>query len=47
MGARWYTGRGPTRARTTISGDWVFVTLLDTMTKGERQLAANGEGDWE
>lgn len=41
-----YTGRGPTRARTTISGRWVFITLEDTLTKGERQLAANGHGDW-
>jgi uncharacterized protein YbcI len=22
-----YTGRGPTRARTTINGEWIFVTL--------------------
>jgi uncharacterized protein YbcI len=37
-----YTGRGPTRARTTINGDWIFVTLTDTLTKGERTLAASG-----
>src|SRR3954463_15721809 len=41
-----HTGRGPTRARTTISGAWVFITLEDTLTKGERQLAANGQEDW-
>jgi uncharacterized protein YbcI len=41
-----YTGRGPTRARTVISGDWVFVTLSDTLTKGERRLAENGKGDF-
>jgi uncharacterized protein YbcI len=40
-----YTGRGPTRARTTISNRWVFVTLEDTLTKGERQLIANGHSD--
>ncbi len=40
-----YTGRGPTRARTTISGPWVFITLEDTLTKGERQLVAHGFGD--
>jgi uncharacterized protein YbcI len=40
-----YTGRGPTKARTTISGDWVFITLEDTLTKGERQLATNGHAD--
>jgi uncharacterized protein YbcI len=34
-----YTGRGPTRARTTINGEWVFVTLSETLTKGERKLA--------
>jgi uncharacterized protein YbcI len=33
-----YTGRGATRARTTINGEWIFVIL----TKGERKLAANG-----
>jgi uncharacterized protein YbcI len=37
-----YTGRGPTRARTTINGDWIFVTLTDILTKGERKLAATG-----
>jgi uncharacterized protein YbcI len=37
--------RGPTRARTTINGDWIFVTLIDTLTKGERTLANNGRAD--
>jgi uncharacterized protein YbcI len=37
-----YTGRGPTRARTTISGDMVTVTLRDSLTKAERTLADNG-----
>lgn len=41
-----YTGRGPTRARTTLNGDWVFVTLLDTLTKGERKLAESGRGEF-
>jgi uncharacterized protein YbcI len=40
-----YTGRGPTRARTTISNRWVFVTLEETLTKGERQLVANGHAE--
>lgn len=40
-----YTGRGPTKARTTLSGAWVFITLQDTLTKGERQLALNGQGE--
>jgi uncharacterized protein YbcI len=37
-----YMGRGPTRARTTIDGEWIFVTLSETLTKGERKLAAAG-----
>lgn len=40
-----YTGRGPTKARTTITHDWVFVTLEDTLTKGERTLAERGHAD--
>lgn len=40
-----YTGRGPTRARTHISGDLVAVVLQDTMTKGERSLIRDGEED--
>ena len=38
-----YTGRGPTKARTTISRDLVVILLADTMTKAEKTLAANGE----
>ena len=41
-----YTGRGPTRARTTINGDWIFVTPSDTLTKGERKLAEAGRMDF-
>jgi uncharacterized protein YbcI len=41
-----YTGRGPTRARTTINGEWVFVTLSETMTKGERTLVAAGKAQF-
>jgi uncharacterized protein YbcI len=40
-----YTGRGPTRARTHLSGDLVAVVLHDTMTKGERSLIRDGERD--
>jgi len=40
-----YTGRGPTKARTVIAGRWVFITLEDTLTKGERQLASNGHSE--
>src|SRR4051812_43987213 len=38
-----YTGRGPTRARTHLSGDLVAVVLEDTMTRGERSLIRDGE----
>ncbi len=41
-----YTGRGPTKARTTISGDLVVVVLAATMTKAEKTLALNGEGNF-
>jgi uncharacterized protein YbcI len=41
-----YTGRGPKRARTVMAGDWIFVTLSDTLTKGERRLAENGKADF-
>ena len=40
-----YTGRGPTKARTVMGGDSVFVILQDTMTRGERTLVGNGEED--
>jgi uncharacterized protein YbcI len=37
-----YTGRGPTKARTTIGRNHVLVVLADTLTKGERSLAEAG-----
>jgi uncharacterized protein YbcI len=37
-----YTGRGPTRARTSIRDNLVVVLLEDTLTKGERRLVAQG-----
>ena len=42
---REYTGRGPTRARTTINGDSVMIVLGDILTKGERKLAENGKAE--
>ena len=42
---REYTGRGPTKARTTIHDDVVLVMLEDTLTKGERALVAYGSVD--
>jgi uncharacterized protein YbcI len=38
-----YTGRGPTRARTTISDDLIVCLLADTLTKSERRLVDGGE----
>ena len=38
------TGRGPTKAKTTIGENGVFVVLQDTLTTGERTLAEAGEG---
>ena len=40
-----YTGRGPTKARTTIRDDTVICVTQDNMTKAERRLAAEGETD--
>lgn len=37
-----YTGRGPTKAWTSLDGDLVTVVLQDTLTKGERSLVADG-----
>ena len=39
------TGRGPTKARTTVGRDHVLVMLRDTLTKGELKLAEAGFGD--
>ena len=40
-----YTGRGPTKARAVVEGNAVVCLLQDTLTRGERKLAAGGEGD--
>jgi uncharacterized protein YbcI len=37
-----YTGRGPTKAWTSMDNDLVSVVLRDTLTKGERSLVADG-----
>jgi uncharacterized protein YbcI len=36
------TGRGPTFAKTTITGDLVVCVLADTLTVGERTLVESG-----
>jgi uncharacterized protein YbcI len=40
-----YTGRGPTKAWTSIEGDLVSVVLRDTLTKGERSLVSDGRSE--
>lgn len=42
---REYTGRGPTKARTTIRDNVVLVMLEQTLTKGEQSLANKGRGE--
>ena len=42
---REYTGRGPTKARTTIRDNLVVVLLEQTLTKGEQVLVAKGRGE--
>lgn len=38
-----YTGRGPTRARTTVREDLIVCVLGDTLTRSEHSLVAAGE----
>lgn len=40
-----YTGRGPTKARSSIRDNVVVCVTVDNMTKGEHHLVAAGEGD--
>lgn len=40
-----YTGRGPTKARSSIRDNVVICVTVDNMTKGEHHLVAAGEGD--
>lgn len=40
-----HTGRGPTRARTTVDADMVVVILKDGMTKAEHALLRAGKDD--
>ena len=39
------TGRGPTKAKTTLGENGVFVVLQDSLTRGERTLSEHGEGE--
>jgi Na+-translocating membrane potential-generating system MpsC-like protein len=40
-----YTGRGPTKAKTTINESMVIILLADTLTTGERTLVERGRAD--
>jgi uncharacterized protein YbcI len=40
-----YTGRGPTRARTSIRDDVVAVLLQETLLKAEHSLIEDGKGN--
>ncbi|MEA2158941.1 MAG: hypothetical protein QOD66_1321 [Solirubrobacteraceae bacterium] len=40
-----YTGRGPTRARTTIGEDVIVCVMGATLTKGEKTLAQAGKSE--
>jgi uncharacterized protein YbcI len=40
-----YTGRGPTKAWTSMDQDLVSVVLRDTLTRGERSLVNNDRRD--
>jgi uncharacterized protein YbcI len=40
-----YTGRGPTRARTTVNTNMVAVVFQDTLTKAETNLVSAGQLD--
>ena len=40
-----YTGRGPTRARTSIRDDVVVVVLQETLLKAERSLIEDGKSE--
>lgn len=40
-----YTGRGPTKAKTTISDDLVVVVLADILLKAEQTLVDRGKGE--
>ncbi len=41
-----YTGRGPTKAQTSIRENMIVVLMQDTLTKAERTLLASGQGDF-
>jgi uncharacterized protein YbcI len=40
-----YTGRGPTKARTYLNDDVITVVLQEMLTKAERSLVRDGQGE--
>jgi uncharacterized protein YbcI len=42
---REYTGRGPTKARTSFAPDLVTVVVEDVLSKGERSLVRDGKAE--
>jgi uncharacterized protein YbcI len=40
-----HTGRGPTKAKTTIDENLVTILLAETLTKGERKLVESGKSE--
>jgi uncharacterized protein YbcI len=40
-----FIGRGPTRAKTYINENVVSCVMQDTLTRGERSLVADGDGE--
>src|ERR1700674_4473210 len=42
---RKHTGRGPTKSRTKLSDDLIWVVVEDTLTHAERTLVANGKAE--
>src|SRR3982751_5366094 len=40
-----YTGRGPTRARTSMTDDMVTVVYHESLTKAEQRLHRRGEDE--
>ena len=42
---RRYTGRGPTRARTTIGENIIVCVMGATLTKGEQSLVQDGKAE--
>ena len=42
---RRYTGRGPTKARTTLNTNAALVVLADVLNPADRHLVESGQGD--